>query len=118
MTVCWTRALSRREALLAGSFGFRTNISSQPEGLAAVVTAAVPPEPCVLPVDGPLETAPNCEALIPKAKALEGEPIRISRFQAGESQTTARCGNAGALGMQARACVLASCGARWPGHQR
>ena len=87
MTVCWTRALSRREALLAGSFGFRTNISSQPEGLAAVVTAAVPPEPCVLPVDGPLETAPNCEALIPKAKASEGERIRISHFPAGESQS-------------------------------
>ena len=37
-------------------------------------------------VDGPLETAPNCEALIPKAKATEGERIRISRLQPGESQ--------------------------------
>ena len=37
---------------------------------------------------------PNCEASIPKAKAIEGEPIRISRLQAGESQTlvcTVRC---------------------------
>ena len=30
-----------------------------------------------LPVDGPLDTAPNCEAMIPKAKATAGEQIRI-----------------------------------------
>ena len=28
------------------------------------------------PGDGPPETAPNCEALTPKAKATAGEPIR------------------------------------------
>jgi hypothetical protein len=32
------------------------------------------------PVDGPLDTAPSCEALIPKAKATAGEPIRIPWF--------------------------------------
>ena len=29
---------------------------------------------------------PHCEALIPKAKAIEGEQIRTSRIHAGESQ--------------------------------
>jgi IS605 OrfB family transposase len=38
------------------------------------------------PVDGPPETARNCEVLIPKAKATEGERIRTSRMNAGESQ--------------------------------
>jgi hypothetical protein len=32
---------------------------------------------------------PNCEAMIPKAKAIEGEPIRTSRIYARESQSTA-----------------------------
>jgi hypothetical protein len=36
--------------------------------------------------DGPPETAHSCEALIPKAKAIEGERIRTSRLQLGESQ--------------------------------
>jgi hypothetical protein len=36
--------------------------------------------------DGPPETALNCEALIPKAKATEGERIRTSRIYVGESQ--------------------------------
>ena len=56
-------------------------------GLAGVVTASVPPErKLARPADGPPETALNCEAMIPKAKASEGEWIRTSRFQAGESQ--------------------------------
>ena len=38
------------------------------------------------PVDGPPETARNGDALIPKAKATAGEPIRTSRMHAGESQ--------------------------------
>jgi hypothetical protein len=42
-----------------------------------------------LPVDGPPEMAPNCEASIPKAKATEGERIRTSRLQPGESQSGA-----------------------------
>lgn len=41
--------------------------------------------------DGPPETAPHCEALIPKAKAVEGEQIRTSRIHAGESQVI-QCG--------------------------
>jgi uridine kinase len=32
---------------------------------------------------------PTCEALIPKAKATEGEPIRTSRLEPGESQLDA-----------------------------
>ncbi|HEX9058276.1 MAG TPA: hypothetical protein VF818_12165 [Ktedonobacterales bacterium] len=37
-------------------------------------------------MDGPPETTLNCDALILKAKATEGEPIRTSRIYAGESQ--------------------------------
>ncbi len=37
--------------------------------------------------DGLPGTALSCEALIPKAKATEGERIRTSRINAGESQT-------------------------------
>ena len=48
--------------------------------LADMVTVSVPPE-CASrvarPVDGPLDTALNCDATIPKAKATAGEPIRI-----------------------------------------
>src|SRR5262245_15731947 len=39
-----------------------------------------------LTVDGPPEMALNCETLIPKAKAPEGERIRTSRIHPGESQ--------------------------------
>jgi hypothetical protein len=50
-----------------------------------------------LPVDGPPETAPNCEALIPKAKAIAGERIRTSRLQPGESQVSTPGERAGSL---------------------
>ena len=41
-----------------------------------MVTVQVPQERDARPGDGPPETAPNCEALTPKAKATAGEPIR------------------------------------------
>ena len=60
------------------------------QGPADTVTVSVPPEYAsrvARPVDGPLDTAHNCDAMIPKAKATEGEPIRTSRLQTGESQS-------------------------------
>jgi hypothetical protein len=66
--------------------GTRWARSRSAAGLALLVLGRVPPEPKALTVDGPPETAPNGDALIPKAKATEGEQIRTSRFQAGESQ--------------------------------
>ena len=41
-----------------------------------MVTVQVPQEPDAQPGDGPPETAPNCEALTPKAKATAGGPSR------------------------------------------
>ena len=64
----------------------RTNSSEQPKGWPTWSQCRCHRNRRVLPVDGPLETAPNCEALIPKAKATEGELIRTSRIYAGESQ--------------------------------
>src|SRR6266851_2485392 len=57
--------------------------NSSAAGLASLVTAQVPQELYARPVDGPPETAPNCEALTPKAKATAGEPIRTPRHVCG-----------------------------------
>jgi hypothetical protein len=59
---CWSEAGCHRSALRRRSAGGR------------------------VACDGPGASAPNGEALIPKAKATEGERISISRLHAGESQ--------------------------------
>ena len=48
-----------------------------------MVTVQVPQEHEARPVDGLPELAPNCEALILKAKATEREPIRTLRLSSG-----------------------------------
>src|SRR5947209_3278355 len=50
--------------------------STSVEGLACLVKGQVPQEHEARPVDGPPETALNCEALISKRKRSEREPIR------------------------------------------
>src|SRR6266851_2164131 len=61
--------------------------NSSAAGLASLVTGEVPQELYARPVDGPPETAPNCEALISKAKASERELIRTLVIHDRESQT-------------------------------
>ena len=60
--------------------------NSSAAGLASLVTGEVPQEFYARPVDGPPEMAPNCEALISKAKATERELIRTPVIHDRESQ--------------------------------
>jgi hypothetical protein len=63
--------------------------------------------------DGPPETAPNCEALILKAKATEGERIRTSRSYPGESQRPHRGRASASRRLPAPlppCCTIESCG--------
>jgi len=60
--------------------------NSSAAGLASLVTGEVPQELYARPVDGPPEMAPNCEALISKAKATERELIRTPVIHDRESQ--------------------------------
>jgi hypothetical protein len=48
-----------------------------------MVTVQVPQEHEARPVDAPPELALNREAVIPKEKSIEGEPIGTSRFLSG-----------------------------------
>src|SRR5260370_38751219 len=93
MTVAWTCCCLAGETYHSPGLWPQTNTSSQPTGLAAVVTAAVPPEPTCsaggrAARDGPVgaQAPANWAAVIPKAKATEGERIRTAHIHPAEPQ--------------------------------